>query len=320
MSEALKGIHHVTAIASDPQRNVDFYVGTLGLRLVKKTVNFDDPGTYHLYFGNEGGEPGTILTFFPWPGARRGQRGTGETVATAFSVPAGSLEFWQQRLAEAGVEYEAIEERFGDQVLRFTDPDRMSLELVTDASPEAPVPWEGSGASGIASKFAIRGFSGVTLAVSRLQPTSQLLTETLGYQSAGSDGSRHRFVAAVGGLATTVDVLDMPGVPRGRSGAGTVHHVAFRAADDAEQALWQRRLGEHGLRPTSVQDRQYFHSIYFREPGGVLFEIATDPPGFGFDESPAELGSGLKLPPWLEGRRSEIEALLPAVRKPGDAS
>jgi len=310
MNDTLGGIHHVTAIATDPQRNLDFYNGVLGLRLVKKTVNFDDPGTYHFYFGNEEGEPGTILTFFPWPMARRGSRGTGQTTATAFSVPEGSLGFWAERLSSEGVVAEDPKTRFAEEVLTFLDPDGLKLELVAHAEAGERPAWE---AGGIAEAHAIRGFHGVTLAERELEPTARLLTETLGYRRVAESGDRTRFEAAGGGPAAIVDVLHQPGEAPGHVAAGTIHHVAFRTPSDAEQGAWLRRLAGEGHHVTPVQDRQYFHSIYFREPGGVLFEIATDPPGFALDESLDALGTGLELPPWLESRRSELEQSLPEV-------
>ncbi|MEM1181058.1 MAG: ring-cleaving dioxygenase [Acidobacteriota bacterium] len=293
------GLHHVTAIASDPQRNLDFYAGVLGLRLVKKTVNFDDPGTYHLYFGDAEGSPGSILTFFPWPGARQGHAGNGQTQTTTFAAPASSLGDWRRRLAAAGVAVEELE-RFGDKVLRFTDPDGLGLEVAGSAP-------EGDGT--------LQGFDAVTLQVADGELTTAAL-QVLGFRDVASEGHRRRFEVADGGVGARVDVVVTPQAPRARSGAGTVHHVAFRNADDASQAEWRGYLGAAGLWPTDVKDRQYFHSIYFREPGGVLFELATDPPGFAVDEAPESLGEGLMLPPWFEARRSQIEASLPPLRTP----
>lgn len=310
MSSEIRGIHHVTAIATDPQANVDFYTGVLGLRLVKKTVNFDDPGTYHFYYGDEQGHPGTILTFFPWPMARRGTHGAGQTTATAFSVPAGSLGYWSERLERLGVPAESPRERFSEEVLTFLDPDGMKLELVARAGDDR-APWEGGP---VPAEHAIRGFAGVTLTEWNPEVTARLLTGTMGFRPAGEAGDRFRFESGAGGPGTQVDILASPSAPRGHVAAGTVHHVAFRVADDPAQREWHELLLGRGQHVSPIMDRQYFHSIYFREPGGVLFELATDPPGFTWDEPVAELGSGLRLPPWLEGERKTIESILPPVR------
>ncbi|HTG32720.1 MAG TPA: ring-cleaving dioxygenase [Thermoanaerobaculia bacterium] len=311
MRKPIAGIHHVTAMASDPQANVEFYTGVLGLRLVKKTVNFDDPGTYHLYYGDEVGHPGTIMTFFPWPMARRGVQGAGQATVTSFAVPEGSLGFWTERLARLGVTFDGVKTRFDEEVLTLLDPDGLRLELVAraDGRPgwmDGPVPAE----------HAVRGFDGVTLTEWNLDVTQQVLAGTLGFRRVREEGDRVRFEAGTGeggGAGSRVDVLASPSAARGRVSAGTVHHVAFRAADEADQLAWRRAVDESGLYVTPVLDRQYFRSIYFREPGGVLFEIATDPPGFTWDEPVESLGSGLKLPPWLEESRPRIEAALPPV-------
>jgi glyoxalase family protein len=306
----VRGIHHVTAIAGKPTVNLDFYTRTLGLRFVKRTVNFDDPGTYHFYYGDEGGSPGTILTFFPWEHAAAGSGGVGLTQTTAFRVPARSLGFWAKRLAEAGARHEAPVERFGEAVLDLTDPDGMHLSLVGVAGAEAELTWSGGQ---IPAEHAIRGFHGVTLMLEDPGPTGAILADVLGFSNAGREGALHRFKtdSGVGGV---VDIHEARGSPPGRMGRGSVHHVAFRAADDAEQAAMARRLAEtHGLRSTWQKDRQYFRSIYFREPGGILFEIATDAPGFAVDEPLATLGTTLKLPRFLEPRRKELEAVLPPL-------
>ncbi|HZF12496.1 MAG TPA: ring-cleaving dioxygenase [Thermoanaerobaculia bacterium] len=310
MNEQIAGLHHVTAIARDPQANADFYAGVLGLRLVKKTVNFDDPGTYHLYYGDEVGHPGTLLTFFPWPMARLGSRGAGQATVTAFSVPEGSLGFWVERLRSLGVEFDGPEARFDEEVLTVRDPDGLLLELVARAGDER-APWAGGP---VPEAFAVRGFYNVTLAEWNPAVTANLLTETMGFRRVAEAGDRIRLATgtrAEGGAGSLVDLLATPSASRGVISAGTVHHVAFRAANDTEQLAWQRKLVERGLHVTPVQDRQYFHSIYFREPGGVLFEIATDPPGFTLDEPVETLGSDLKLPPWLESSRPRIEEVLP---------
>jgi len=303
------GIHHVTAIASDPQTNVDFYAGVLGLRLVKRTVNFDDPSTYHLYYGDETGRPGSILTFFPWPGARRGSRGGGQATVTSFSVPEGSLGYWHERLSSRGVVHDDPSERFDEEVLTLLDPDGLKLELVTHAGAADLEPWAGGP---VPERHALRGFHSVTLAENDPAVTTGLLADGMGFRPAGELGPRSRFEVGAGGLGTRVDVV-ATGEGRGRIAAGTVHHVAFRVADDAAQLAWQRRLSDLGQQVTEVRDRQYFRSIYFREPGGVLFELATDPPGFTRDETVAELGTGLKLPPWLEPHRERIAGVLPPL-------
>jgi glyoxalase family protein len=313
MTRQIPGIHHVTAIAGDPQRNIDFYTGVLGLRLVKLTVNFDDPGTYHLYFGDVAGGPGTALTFFPWAGARRGRAGNGQVGAIAFSIPANSLEYWQRRLVEFGVTTSLPDNRFGETALVLADPDGLRLELAAHAAAPDATPW----ADGpVPAEVAIRGFHSVTLWEAELEPTARLLTETLGFAPVGEEGPRARFKMSGTRPGTLVDILHRPGQPAGIGGAGTVHHVAWRTPTDAEQLAWQRDIAMQGYHVTPVQDRQYFHSIYFREAGGVLFEIATDPPGFTLDEPLAALGAGLKLPPWFEPRRAEIERVLPPLRLP----
>lgn len=313
MDEHIAGIHHVTAIATDPQRNLDFYAGVLGLRLVKRTVNFDDPGTYHFYFGDTTGRPGTILTFFPWVPARRGSRGTGQATVTSFSVPESALGFWSDRLESHGVVREDVASRFDEEVLTFLDPDGLKLELVAHAEAGDGEPWDDGP---VPAEFSIRGFHSVTLTQRELDPTAELLTDTMGYRASEVSGARHRFVTGDGGLATAVDVLHTPDTPHGHVAAGTVHHVAFRVENDDAQEAWRRRIADLGLHVTSILDRQYFHSVYFREPGGVLFELATDPPGFTWDEPVEELGSGLKLPPWLEEHRGRIESTLPEVTIP----
>jgi glyoxalase family protein len=302
------GIHHVTAVSGEISRTLDFYGRVLGLRLIKRTVNYDDPATYHLYFGDELGHPGTILTFFPWPGGSRGRHGLGQAAVTAFLVPEASLGFWIERLVGAGVPYEGPSRRFDEQVLSFADPDGMLLELVARA--DAPTPAWAAGP--VPAEHAIRGFQGVTLWVNGDPGTQRLLTGPLGFQVAAEADGRTRLVGT-GAVGSIVDLRQVGGFWRGAGGVGTVHHVAFRAPDDAAQLEARRALDDLDVRVTPVQDRQYFHSIYFREPGGVLFEIATDGPGFTTDESPAELGSGLRLPRWLESDRAAIEQALPPL-------
>ena len=301
------GIHHVTAIAGDPGRNVEFYTEVLGLRLVKRTVNFDDKFTYHLYYGDETGTPGTVLTFFPFEGAERGRPGRGQTTATAFVVPEDALDYWVDRLESRDVDVDAPEERFGRRVVSFRDPDGQPLELVAGESDVDP--WDGGP---VPAERAVRGFDGVTLHTTDPDATASVL-RTLGYERVAEEGSRTRFRAGGdAGRAAAVDLLAGEG-ERGTQGVGTVHHVAFRTPDDETQERWRDELAAAGLGVTRPRDRQYFRSVYFREPGGVLFEIATDGPGFTRDERVEELGSDLKLPPWLEGDRELLEAELPDI-------
>ncbi len=304
------GIHHITAIARDPRSNIAFYTGILGLRLIKKTVNFDDPTTYHFYYGDDEGQPGTILTFFPWPHMAPGRAGVGLTFETSFRAPEGSLGFWTDRFVAHGVECDAPGKRFGREVLPFRDPDGMRLSLVLTAGDDAAAP---SSRGDVPAEHAIHGFDGVTLMVADAAPTGAVLTGALGFREVGREGPLVRFVsgARIGGI---VDLHAAEGFLPGSMGAGSVHHVAFRAADDASQAGMARQLaGELGIGATEQKDRCYFRSIYFREPGGVIFEIATDTPGFAIDEAPEHLGEALKLPDFLEPRRSAIEAALPAL-------
>ena len=306
---ALTGFHHLTAIVDDPQQNVDFYTHVLGLRLVKQTVNFDDPGTYHLYYGDEEGTPGTILTFFPWPGAPQGRRGTGQIVDISFSVPAAALNYWIDRLSGHNITFTGPNPRFQEQVISFLDPHGLSLELVANPEGESRSGWM---RGPIPQAYAIRGFSSVTLAEAHHELTASMLTDMLGFRLLAQEGNRFRYEVGPGGPGAYVDVLSLPDQPRGRIAVGTVHHVAWRTPDDAHQLDWRQQLLARSYHVTPVQDRQYFHSIYFHEPGGVLFEIATDPPGFSIDEPVEQLGTHLKLPAWLEPDRMQIEkALLP---------
>jgi predicted esterase/catechol 2,3-dioxygenase-like lactoylglutathione lyase family enzyme len=312
------GIHHVTAIAGDPQRNIDFYAGVLGLRLVKRTVNFDDPQTYHFYFGDEVGTPGTIMTFFPWPGARRGQHGTGQVAITSFAVLPGAIGFWVERLLRHGVAYEGPARRgTGDDaetVLAFRDPDGLMLSIVGHEGAEARRSWEH--APGIAPEHAIRGFHSVTLWVDRRDETERVLTSTLGFIPVRDDETTRRYAIGDGGPATIVDVRATGGFVRGVGGAGTVHHVAWNVPDDAAQRSLRADVLAAGLHATDVIDRTYFRSVYFREPGGVLYELATQGPGFTIDEPVSHLGEQLQLPPQYEPHRDEIESVLPPIHLP----
>jgi len=312
--QAIQGLHHITAVASDAQANVDFYERVLGQRLVKTTVNFDDPGTYHLYYGDEVGTPGTIMTFFPWSHMHRGRRGNGETAEVMYAVPLGSLEFWAGRFAQLGIEVGDAEVRYGEEVLLFEDPDGMQLGLVATTDPATLDLWAGGP---VPAEHALRGFHSVTLWLDRVEPTAAVLTEQMGYSLVGTDGGRTRFTGASADRALYVDLVARPGERRGAFGAGSIHHIAFRTVDDAEQLEYRERFAAAGLDVTPVRDRQYFHSIYFREPGGVLFEVATDAPGFLYDEPVETLGDELKLPPWLEGRRPQIEPRLTPIERRG---
>ncbi len=312
MNLKFAGIHHVTAIAGDPQKNVDFYAGILGLRLVKKTVNFDDPGSYHLYYGDAAGNPGTIMTFFSWPGAARGRIGTGQVSATSFSVPEDSLGYWTERLVEHGVRFAKPERRFDETVLAFEDHDGLAVEVVAGPGRDSGEVWTGSP---VPVEHAIQGIPGVTLSEQSGEVTENVLTRLLGFEKAGEEDGRIRYLSA-GSSGSFADVLALPEGTPGQTAVGTTHHVAWRAPDDETQEAWHEEIEARGLHVTPILDRSYFHSIYFREPGGVLFEIATDPPGFAVDEDPDHLGESLKLPPWLERRRTEIERPLPPIHPP----
>jgi glyoxalase family protein len=306
----MKGIHHVTAIAGQAARNLNFYTRILGLRLVKKTVNFDDPGTYHFYFGDESGRPGTILTFFPWEYAALGREGAGLAHTTLFRVPQTALAAWSERFLNQGVRHASQRVRFDEPVLPFTDPDGMNLALVGVPGAEQEAAWA-DGA--VPAEQAIRGFHGVSLWQRAAAATGAVLTDVLGFKEEARESGHIRY-RANDGMGGIVDLREAPALSEGRLGRGSVHHIAFRARDDQEQAEMGRRLHtEHGLQATAQKDRQYFRSIYFREPGGVLFEIATDEPGFAIDEPLAQLGASLKLPPFLEPRRRELQNLLPAL-------
>jgi glyoxalase family protein len=309
----MPGIHHVTAIAGDPAKNLGFYTRDLGLRFVKKTVNFDDPSTYHFYYGDETGSPGTILTFFPWTNAPVGRRGVGETRQTAFRVPLRSIGYWTQRFIEKGIPHQTLEKRFGQSVLPFTDQDGMALALVGIADAENEPGWSNED---IPSEHAIRGLQGVTLLLDSAQKTAAILTDVFGFREVAREDSVVRFAAAGDVKGSVVDIYEAAGVLRGHQGRGSVHHIAFRAADDVQQAqMTEKLIRIHGRHPTEQKDRKYFRSIYFREPGGVLFEIATDVPGFAIDEPVEALGRDLELPNFLEPRRKEIEGVLPVLEK-----
>ncbi|OWR29548.1 ring-cleaving dioxygenase [Saccharibacillus sp. O23] len=303
MNKQTAGIHHITAIVGHPQKNVDFYAGVLGLRLVKQTVNFDDPETYHFYFGNEGGQPGTIMTFFPWANAYRGQVGAGQVGITSFAIPIGSMGFWRERLAKFDVAFTELS-RFGEEYLEFDDPHGLHLELVEREAGEINT-WT---FGGVTPEVAIKGFGGATLLSAQPERTAELLEQVMGLEFVGQQGDlrRYRSIADIGNV---IDVKMTP-VARGTMGVGTVHHIAWRAQDDADQREWQDYVADKGYGVTPVQDRNYFNAVYFREHGEILFEIATDPPGFAHDETPETMGTALKLPAQYEQYRAQLEQTL----------
>jgi glyoxalase family protein len=310
------GIHHVTSLASDPQQNVDFYTTFLGLRLVKQTVNFDAPDVYHLYYGDEIGRPGTILSFFAFPDAERGKRGTGEASAVAFEIPDGSIEFWIQRLSRKGISFLGPEKRFEQEAISFDDPDGMRVELLQFGPLVLSTGWPSS----VDKRFAIRRLHSVTLTHRTVTPTSTFLTEGLGFTALGTEGLRHRYSSPGADQEVLIDIVESPSAPAARQSAGSIHHVAWRAKTESEQLQWRQALQDKGVTPTQLIDRRYFHSIYFHEPGGVLMEIATDSPGFLVDEPANSLGSHLQLPPWLEPRRSVLMRHLPPLKNSAEGA
>ena len=309
--EFIKGIHHVTATVNDAQEDFDFYTKLLGLRLVKKTVNFDNNQVYHFYYGNEAGNPGTIMTTFPYKGhnVRKGINGTGQVAVTAFSIPTDAIQFWKDRLEQAMVKVEQSM-RFGNPILSFKDPSGLFLELVGNEG-DVRVPWV---TTAITEDVAIRGFYNVTLSIAEVGPTFDFLMEEFGFQKVGTEDHITRFAAQEGKAGQLVDIRDDSDKEQGKNGIGTVHHIAWRVESDAHLLEMRRHLVEDlGFKVTDVKDRNYFHSIYFRMPGKVLFEIATIPPGFTVDEGIDELGKELKLPEWEENNRTQIESVLPQV-------
>lgn len=294
------GIHHITAFVRNPQQTADFYAGILGLRLIKKTINFDAPEVYHLYFGDEAGSPGTIITFFPWENSRRGRVGGGQVGYTTYVVPEDAFSFWKARLEKLGVRYEQTE-RFGEQYMQFVDPDGLKLEITARAGGKESK-WA---FGGVPANKAIKGFGGAILYSTAPAKTAELLVQVMGLKRVGQEGLYARFIAT-GDLGNLIDIYMEP-MEQGSGGSGTVHHIAWRAKDDTEHTAWRNFVAKQGFEPTPIIDRQYFNAIYFREEGGILFEIATDPPGFARDEEPDKLGEKLMLPDWYEEHRALIE-------------
>jgi glyoxalase family protein len=311
MQTQILGLHHITAIADNAQRNHDFYTKVLGQRMVKKTVNFDDPGTYHFYYGNENGEPGTILTFFPWEGIGRGIAGTGMATEISYAIAADALDFWTDRFKNLKVTTGERIERFGETYLPFSDHDGLQLSLVGITGPDTRKGWV---TTDIKEADATKGFYNVTLTLRIMDETAKLLTDVFGYKQISQEGNRFRFKTEAIPTASIIDILELPDGKRGRNSAGTNHHIAFRVADEETQMSLREKLLERGLNITHQIDRDYFFSVYFREPGGVLFEIATNNPGFTVDEPLNQLGSQLKLPRQYEPMRGKIEASLPALK------
>jgi len=312
MKNKILGLHHITAIAGNAQRNYDFYTKTLGLRMVKKTVNFDDPKTYHSYFGDEKGNQGSILTFFPWERVKKGKNGVGMATEIGYSVPEGSLDFWKKRFEKNGVEFGKTREQFGEKFLPFRDPDGLNLKLVVPKHQDDRKGWE---TDEIKSDVALKGFHSVTLTLFNVGPTAGILTDIFGYELAEKEDNFYRYKTSAVENAAIVDIHEDPTAERGINAGGTNHHIAFRVKDEETQMYFREKIMEKGLQITEKIDRDYFFSLYFREPGGVLFEIATDNPGFTRDEDLEELGSSLKLPAQYEGSRDRIEKLLPELKQ-----
>jgi len=310
MSNSILGLHHITAIAGNAQQNFDFYTRILGLRLVKKTVNFDDPGTYHLYYGDESGAAGTILTFFPWEGIGQGTEGVGMATEIGYAVPEGSLDFWLERFKENKVVTGEITQRFGETVLPFKDPDGLSLSLIIPEKADTRTPWE---TETVKKESATRGFHSTTLSLQKIDETAKVLTDIFGYSLVSQEGNRYRFITDTVETASIVDILELPDGVRGRNAAGTNHHVAFRVKDEAAQMEFREKILSKNLQITPKIDRDYFFSLYFREPGGVLFEIATENPGFTADEPLSELGTHLMLPHQHAHLRDDLEKILPKL-------
>lgn len=310
MEDSILGLHHITAVAGNAQRNFDFYTKVLGLRLVKKTVNFDDPGTYHFYYGDEKGTPGTILTFFPWEGIQQGYGGTGMATEIGYSVDKASIPFWKERFKQFNVNHGEVAERFGEVVLPFQDPDGLKLTLVATGLNDERSAWT---TTEIKKERAFKGFHSITLTLKNITATAAILTDIFHYKLMSSEANRHRYITDAIGSANIVDLLETPHERPGLVAKGTNHHIAFRVKDDKVLMEFHHKVAASGLHITNKIDRNYFYSLYFREPGGVLFEIATDNPGFAVDEPVNELGTHLKLPPQFEKNRKRIEEILPVI-------
>jgi glyoxalase family protein len=312
MENKILGLHHITAIAGEAQRNYEFYTRILGLRLVKKTVNFDDPGTYHFYYGDEVGTPGSILTFFPWEGVQKGRPGTGMATEIGYSIPKGSLEFWTKRFDEFKIKYQPVNERFGEQYIQFEDPDGLILNLVVSNEDDKRKPWT---TNEVNAEVGIRGFHSIVLTLRNNVATAKILTDIFGYKLLTQEGNRHRYITNAIETGNNVDLVEEPNGQRGINAGGTNHHVAFRVKDDHLLMEFRKKVIDAGLHITEKIDRNYFYSLYFREPGGVLFELASDNPGFATDESVSELGTHLMLPPQYEKSRKQIEEVLPTLHQ-----
>ena len=310
MENTINGIHHITAIAGSAKKNYDFYTRVLGLRMVKKTVNFDDPGTYHLYYGDKQGTPGTILTFFPWEGISAGRRGARQVTEIGYSVPEGSLDFWLKRLDANNVIYNKPAEKFGEQYLTLLDPDGLKLELIVPKTADTRFPWE---TAEVTAENATRGFHNITITSNKIEATAKILTDLFGYRLLEQHVNRYRFITDAVDNAAIVDLVEVAGEVAGHVAGGSVHHVAFRVKNEAILMEYREKIAALGLHITDKIDRNYFYSLYFREPGGVLFELATDNPGFSVDEPVEELGQTLKLPYQHEHLREELERTLPSL-------
>ena len=308
--EGIRGLHHITAIASDARRNYEFYTKVLGLRLVKKTVNFDDPNTYHFYYGDEVGHAGTILTFFPWEGIGKGYNGTGMATSIGYSISKESLNFWEERFNQFNVTHENVSEKFGEEYLSFQDPDGLNIDLIVPKNKDERKPWD---KNGVNAEMALKGFHSITLTLKSSKPTAAILTGILGYELQEQQGNHYRFVTDAVDNANIIDIVESPEASRGHVAAGTNHHVAFRVKDDNILMEYREKVLSMGLNITPKINRDYFLSLYFREPGGVLFELASENPGFTIDEPMDQLGTLLKLPRQYESSRAKIEAILPQI-------
>jgi glyoxalase family protein len=311
MPKLINGIHHITAMAGDPQKNIDFYTGVLGLRLVKKTINFDAPDVYHFYYGNENGGPGTILTFFPFPGIIRGRKGKGQVTVTGFSIPGNSIGYWVERLKKFNVNFQEPQDRLEETYIYFEDPDGLGLELVANDNDNRPPFSYGH----IPLAHSIRGFYNATMSLEGYERSAGLLTTLMEHELIIEKGNRFRYSAS-GKPGDFIDLVCEPDSMRGLGGGGTVHHIAFSTDSDETQLEVRKKILDGGYNITPVLDRSYFHSVYFREPGGILFEVATNPPGFATDETVETLGQGLRIPEWFEPQRKSIEAGLQPIKLP----